>query len=90
MCYAEELRNSRGRLRRRLAQYYQGSGVADPVRIEVPKGTYIPVFVAGEAAEQPAGKPRRLRAAWLAAAHAALCFALGFHHWNWKECEAEG
>ena len=33
-----------GRLRRRLASYYQTSGAEDPVRITVPKGTYTPVF----------------------------------------------
>jgi len=29
-----------GRLRRRLVEYYAGDGVADPVRIELPRGTY--------------------------------------------------
>ena len=32
------------RLRRALAQYYQGSGSADPVLIELPRGGYVPVF----------------------------------------------
>jgi hypothetical protein len=31
-------------LRMRLATYYTGPGQADPIRIELPKGTYIPVF----------------------------------------------
>src|SRR5580765_3104992 len=31
-------------LRSRMAKYYEGPGQADPIRIELPKGTYIPVF----------------------------------------------
>ena len=33
-----------GRLRRRLQDYYQQDGLQDPVYIEIPKGTYVPVF----------------------------------------------
>lgn len=33
-----------GRLRRRLAEYYDGAGRNDPVRVEIPKGAYKPVF----------------------------------------------
>ncbi len=32
------------RLRRALAQYYQGSGAADPVVIDLPRGAYVPAF----------------------------------------------
>jgi len=32
------------RLRRRLEKYYSGSGVGDPVRIVIPKGSYAPEF----------------------------------------------
>ena len=39
------------RLRRALAQYYQGSGNADPVLIELPRGGYMPVFSARGSAE---------------------------------------
>src|SRR4249920_2003415 len=31
-------------LRSRMAKYYEGPGKYDPIRIELPKGTYIPVF----------------------------------------------
>src|SRR5580765_4792466 len=31
-------------LRSRMAKYYEGPGKFDPIRIELPKGTYIPVF----------------------------------------------
>ena len=33
-----------GRLRSKLREYYEVEGQADPVRIDLPKGTYIPVF----------------------------------------------
>jgi len=33
-----------GRLRSRLASYYESAGCNDPVRIDVPKGGYAPVF----------------------------------------------
>jgi hypothetical protein len=31
-------------LRSRVAKYYEGSGADDPIRIELPKGTYVPIF----------------------------------------------
>lgn len=34
------------RLRAKLLEYYAGSGAADPVRIDLPKGTYQPSFAA--------------------------------------------
>jgi len=33
-----------GRLRRRLGEYYAGTGRHDPIRISVPKGAYAPAF----------------------------------------------
>src|SRR5215207_10609015 len=36
-----------GRLRRILAQYYQGTGKDDAVHIIIPKGRYVPVFTNG-------------------------------------------
>ena len=32
------------KLRRRLKRYYLTAGQQDPVRIDVPKGTYVPTF----------------------------------------------
>jgi hypothetical protein len=31
-------------LRSRVAKYYEGPGAQDPIRIELPKGTYVPIF----------------------------------------------
>lgn len=33
-----------GRLRRMLSEYYEGEGTTDPVRIEIPRGSYVPTF----------------------------------------------
>ena len=53
-----------GRLRRSLERYYLLAGSKDPVRIELPKGTYVPVFratAAGvvEVAASEAASPER-------------------------------
>ncbi len=42
-----------GRLRRSLERYYLMSGVEDPVRIELPRGTYVPVARWGAESERP-------------------------------------
>ncbi|HTF72489.1 MAG TPA: hypothetical protein VK638_58450 [Edaphobacter sp.] len=39
-------------LRKRLQEYYETDGANDTVRIEIPKGTYVPVFHTGDS--QPA------------------------------------
>ncbi len=38
------------RVRSRLTSYYQGEGKDDPLRIEIPKGGYAPIFVPGHRA----------------------------------------
>jgi len=42
-----------GRLRRSLARFYRGTGAADPVLIELPCGTYVPVVRRSEASRRP-------------------------------------
>jgi hypothetical protein len=42
-------------VRARLEQYYAGPGAHDAVIIELPKGTYVPVFRMGERAVQRRG-----------------------------------
>jgi serine/threonine-protein kinase len=59
------------RLRGRLGQYYAVEGAADPIRIELPKGGYTPVFDHQKeraALPAPGGDGQRRRAAaWFAA-----------------------
>ena len=55
------MRIQAGRLRRSLERYYLLSGPADPVRIELPRGTYVPgpaVGDAGRGADERAGARR--------------------------------
>ena len=49
-----------GRLRRRLVEYYASEGIADPVRIRLPRGTYAVDYhyaCAAEQAPKPAPAP---------------------------------
>ncbi|HUM48183.1 MAG TPA: hypothetical protein PLD84_14730, partial [Chitinophagales bacterium] len=42
-----------GRLRRALKEYYYDTGKNDPIRIEIPKGNYIPSFLSPDDFEKP-------------------------------------
>jgi TolB-like protein len=48
-----------GRLRRALERYFLLSGQTDPIRIEIPKGAYVPVFtwIVSNPADQPQAEP---------------------------------
>ena len=71
------------RLRSRLGEYYGGAGAADPVRIELPKGTYVPVFTAAAAAPVLEAAPRvtARRGILLAAGVAVAAAALAAWWW---------
>jgi len=45
------------RLRQKLAEYYEGAGQGDPIRIAYPKGAYIPEFRYSAQAAAPAPTP---------------------------------
>jgi adenylate cyclase len=69
-----------GRLRRRLVEYYAGDGVADAVRIELPRGTYAVEYRFASPGENvvPAEAPPALpKAAQFAFPWRSLAFALG-------------
>jgi adenylate cyclase len=53
------VRKEANRLRSRLEQYYASIGVGDPVRIELPKGAYVPVFHFSSTESPLPAKPRR-------------------------------
>ena len=65
------------RLRSRLEEYYAGEGRNSPLRIAVPKGTYVPVFT-------PSGAPRRRRV-WTAVPLAAAVLLAGFGYWMFRQ-----
>ena len=46
-----------GRLRRAIERYYLVAGRDDPVRIDIPKGGYIPVFTAADAPGRGGASP---------------------------------
>ncbi len=55
------VRKEARRLRLKLQEYYQGTGASETVRIELPKGGYVPVFDIARAAD--AEMPARANAA---------------------------
>ena len=58
-----------GRLRARLAEYYEKAGSQDAVRIEIPKGGYRPIFNFPNSVQKSPKPDRRWR--WVAAIAAA-------------------
>jgi serine/threonine-protein kinase len=64
-----------GRLRSKLHEYYRDQGSRDPVRIEIPKGTYVPDFLQmnEEVGVSGAGAPRQRKVfLWVGAGALAL------------------
>jgi hypothetical protein len=76
-----------GEVRKRLGLYYAGQGATDPVRIDLPAGTYIPEFrwtnlPVETPPEEPVAKPdppprtvRLTRSKWIAAGAAIVVMA---------------
>jgi TolB-like protein/Tfp pilus assembly protein PilF len=70
------VRTEARRLRRKLTEYYQTAGLTGTIEIDLPKGSYRPVFRMRTAAAPPpaeppvtaAAVPAKSRRAWLAAA----------------------
>ena len=53
------VRNEAARVRDRLREYYEGDGQGDPIRIELPKGTYMPHIEFRQAATADASPDRQ-------------------------------
>ncbi len=84
-------------VRKRLAQYYLHGGVDDPIRIELPAGSYVPVFEPNPGASvrpKPAIVPRPAPAAsvplprrrlilWAAALATVALIISGIAAWRW-------
>ncbi len=69
-----------GRLRRRLVEYYTGEGVEDPVRIELPRGTYAVEYrfaSPGDNAMPAELPPASAKAAQFSIPWRSLAFLLG-------------
>src|SRR5580692_2641222 len=84
------VRQEAGRLRKRLAKYYENGGAEAEVRIELPVGTYVPVFrrkpvevepapIQGPPVEQaPVTKSR----VWFYTTAVFVCVAASFIAWR--------
>lgn len=70
------------RLRARLREYYATAGSADPVRIEVPKGSYVPEFTLAESPPGPADRREARRWPVLAATAGAVLLTLAGLWWS--------
>jgi TolB-like protein len=68
------------RLRARLAEYYLGPGRDEPLRLEYPKGSYVPVFSSVAVAGAQGLRPSRVRMV-LACLAVVLIFAAGGAYW---------
>jgi hypothetical protein len=69
------VRNRAYALRRKLEEYYEHEGAGEPVRVEIPKGSYAPRFV--DAASAPAPPQQIPRRDWLAGAVGLAAGAAG-------------
>jgi hypothetical protein len=56
------VRNYARTLRKRIQEYFETEGVHEPLRLEIPRGGYVPVFVEATAATSPAPTPSPLGA----------------------------
>jgi AcrR family transcriptional regulator len=68
------------RLRARLAEYYSGPGRDEPMRLEYPKGSYVPVFSSVATTHARAFRPSWVQAV-LAALALVLILAAGGAYW---------
>ncbi len=79
------VRAEASRLRRALADYYDGLGAPGPLRIEVPKGSYVPIFVKrAPTALQAIPPPRRRQGLWIFALVATLILIAAFGVRLWR------
>jgi len=51
------------KLRSRLKEYYESEGAGDPIRIDLPRGGYLPTFE-GPSGDPPAPPPRPAQTGW--------------------------
>ena len=84
------VRQEAARLRKRLAHYYETGGAESEVRIELPVGSYVPVFrrkpveidTAPIETEHAGDAPARRRRGWVYAAAGILCITGAVIAWR--------
>ncbi|HZQ52659.1 MAG TPA: hypothetical protein VFB14_10710 [Bryobacteraceae bacterium] len=80
-------------LRKRLAAYFESEGRSEPFVIEIPKGSYSPIFVPRGAAistSSPPPAPAKRTNFFILALSAALAIALAFILWSLENAFARG
>jgi TolB-like protein/thioredoxin-like negative regulator of GroEL len=75
------------RLRQKIEEYYDAAGAADELRIEIPKGSYVPRFLPAPATRSAASATSRRRWLWVLAA-AVLITALITVAWRFSTSPA--
>ena len=78
-----------GRLRDRLAKYYDNAGPEEPVRIEIPRGGYRPVFVFRESVAEaivspPPVEPRKSKTPVTVVAAVVIVALAGWAVWRMR------
>lgn len=77
------VRSEARRLRSKLSEYYRSAGARDAILIELPKGTYNPVFTERQTGADQRRGPVVLNRRWGAAAGIAIAIALlGLGAWR--------
>ena len=76
------VRTEARRLRQRLEDYYTAEGREDPTRIELPKGSYVPVFLVRKVRSRFGGRKVHAPAWCLLSLAAALLGAGAFLAWH--------
>lgn len=71
------VRTEAARLRTRLTEYYAGEGRADAIRIELPKGGYVPSFHRTDGSTEPVRGPR-WRMTWAVAIGMVVAASAGW------------
>jgi adenylate cyclase len=65
------------RLRTRLLEYYSGPGQYEPIRLEYPKGQYVPIIRRSESAPNVAGRSKSLpKRLWALGCAIVACIAV--------------
>ena len=76
------VRTEAAKLRERLARYYAEEGAGDPIRIDLPKGGYVPVFRRANTPQDAQTAKPEFRWRFITAA-VAFMLAVGFGAWLW-------
>jgi TolB-like protein/tetratricopeptide (TPR) repeat protein len=84
------VRTQARRVRARLADYYAGEGVNDPIEIQIPKGSYVPAFLRREQHPSSPAASAKPGSRWVYGAVAVLVLiaASGFVLWRHRSVPA--